>query len=105
MSITINTNSYPITRRYSITNTATAISFPRDATKISIGATEMIHFSFEGTDGDTFGDGESDIQHFSFVPANNMNEIVLETGRQSNRTIFIASNSSSATLYVVLEKR
>jgi len=104
MSINIETNSYPITRRIELTNTATAISFPRDANVISIGANARINYSFEGNEGDTFGDGENDNFHFSFVPANNMCPITLEQGRQSNRTIYIATESASGTVSIVLSK-
>jgi hypothetical protein len=104
MTISIETNSYPITRRFDISDTATEITIPRDATMISIGGTEKINYSFNGNDGDSFGDGVSDIQHFSFVPANNMCPISLETGRQSNRSIFVASETSSSKLFMVIEK-
>jgi hypothetical protein len=103
MSITINTNTYPITRRFQIQTTATEIIFPRDVKKITIGSSGALNYSFEGNDGDIFGEND-DIQHFSFVPANNMIEIRIETGRQSNRSIFIGQQSSTGFVSIVLEK-
>ena len=101
----ITSNSFPFTRRFEITNTATAFSIPRAATKVSFGGTEKINFSFEGNEGDTFGDGQSDNNHFSFVPANNMTEIVLEKGNQSNRILYIGSETSTAKISFVIEKQ
>ena len=102
---TITSNSYPFTRRFSLTDSATAFSIPRAATKISFGGTEKINFSFEGNEGDTFGDEQNDNRHFSFVPANNMTEIVLEKGNQSNRVLYCASETSSAKIMFVIEKQ
>lgn len=101
----ITSNSYPFTRRFSVSNTATAFSIPRGATKVSFGGTEKINFSFEGNEGDTFGDDQNDNQHFSFVPANNMTEIILEKGNQSNRVIYAAAETSSAKISFVIEKQ
>lgn len=103
MSIEITSNSYPITRRYEIQTTATQITFPKEVKKITIGSSGALNYSFEGNDGDAFGDGQ-DIEHFAFVPANNMMEITIETGRQGNRSIYIAQQSSTGFVSIVLEK-
>jgi hypothetical protein len=96
-----NTNSYPKIKRVSISATAQQIILPRDCTKVTFGSPSALFWANEGADGDAFG---GSITEYSFVPANNLLTINMETGRQSNRTLLIGTQSGSGTLSVIIEK-
>jgi len=102
-----NTNLYPrIETIENITTAAVQILLPRDCTSISFGSPAALHFSNVGAEGDTFGNTSSgaDINAYSFVPANNMLPLPMETGRQSNRTLLVATQSGTADLHIMLIK-
>lgn len=96
-----NTNSYPRIKRVSITAAAQQITLPRDCTRVTFGASAALFWANEGADGDGFG---AEITEYSFVPANNLLTINLETGRQSNRVLLIGTQNGSTNLSVILEK-
>lgn len=96
-----NTNSYPRVKRISITAAAQQITLPRDCTKVTFGSPAALHWSNEGADGDSFG---VEITEYSFVPANNLLTISMETGRQSNRILLVGTQNGSGSLSIILEK-
>ena len=93
-----NTNLYPrIETIENITTAAVEILLPRDCTSISFGSAAALHFANVGADGNTFG-------AYSFVPANNMLPLPMETGRQSNRLLLVATQSGTADLHIIIIK-
>lgn len=96
-----DTNEYPRIKRIAITAAAQQITLPRDCTKVTFGSPAALHWANEGADGDGFG---VEITEYSFVPANNLLTIHMETGRQSNRVLLIGTQSGSGSLSVILEK-
>jgi hypothetical protein len=102
-----NTNLYPrIETIENITTAAVEIFLPRDCTSISFGSAAALHFANVGADGNTFGNTSSgaNINAYSFVPANNMLSLTMETGRQSNRILLVATQSGVADLHIILTK-
>ena len=97
-----NVNTYPKFKTVDITNTASKIIIPNGATAISIGSPAALHCGNDGDDGDSFG--ESGIEDFVFIPANNLLEIPMEVGRQSNRVLLVATQSGSSTLHLVINR-
>jgi hypothetical protein len=85
-----------------ITNTASKIIIPNGATSISIGSPAALHCGNDGDDGDSFG--ESGVEDYVFIPANNLLEIPMEIGRQSNRVLLVATQSGSSTLHIVINR-
>ena len=98
-----DTNSYPRVTTVSITTSATFITLPRDCTSVSFGSSSALHWSNVGSEGDTFG-ASGDITQYGFVPANNMFSLPMETGRQSNRTLLVSTQSGTADLHIVIIK-
>jgi len=99
-----DTNSYPrVITVQNINTSATFITLPRDCTSISFGSTAALHWSNVGDEGDTFG-AAADITDYGFVPANNMFHLSMETGRQSNRTLLVSTQSGTADLHLVIIK-
>ncbi len=100
-----NINSYPLIRRVQIDDTATKIIIPPAATRVSIGSVNALNFANDGgDDGDEFGDTGDVITNFSFIPANNILPIDMETGRQSNRVLLVGTQSGSSYLSIIIEK-
>ena len=98
-----DTNTYPRVETVSVTTSAQEITLPRDCTSISFGSPAALHFGNVGNDGDTFGT-DADISAYGFVPANNMFNLPMEQGRQSNRKLLVATQSGSADLHIVIIK-
>ena len=96
-----DTNSYPRIKRVDINAAAQQITLPRDCTKVTFGSTSALYWANEGVDGDAFGGAITD---YSFVPANNLLTINMETGRQSNRVLLIGVQSGTGTLSIIVEK-
>jgi len=96
-------NSYPKFKTVDITANATKIIIPNGATSISVGSPAALYIGNDGDDGDTFG-SDNDIVDYMFIPANNLLELYLEIGRQSNRVLLVATQSGSSTLHISLNK-
>jgi len=99
-----DTNEYPrIETVQNVTTSAVKITLPRDCTSVSFGSAAALHFGNTGESGDTFG-ASADITAYGFVPANNMFNLPLETGRQSNRSLLVSTQSGTAALHLVIIK-
>ena len=96
-------NTYPKFKTVDITSNATKIIIPNGATSISIGSPAALYIGNDGDDGDTFG-SDNEIVDYMFIPANNLLELMLEIGRQSNRTLLVATQSGSSTLHISLNR-
>jgi hypothetical protein len=99
-----DTNQYPrIETIQNVSTGAVHITLPRDCTSVSFGSPAALHFANVGSENDTFG-ASADITSYGFVPANNMFNMPMETGRQSNRTLLVATQSGTAALHLVIIK-
>ena len=98
-----NVNTYPKFKTIdNIDNTATKIILPSGATAVSIGSPAALYCANDGSDGDSFGSGG--VIDYVFIPANNLLEIPMEIGRQSNRVLLVATQSGSSTLHIVINR-
>jgi hypothetical protein len=97
-----NVNTYPKFKTLDVSNTASKIILPNGATAISIGSPAALYCGNDGSDGDSFGDGG--VIDYVFIPANNLLEIPMEIGRQSNRVLLVATQSGSSTLHIVINR-
>ena len=102
-----DTNNYPrIETVENVTTTAVQITLPRDCTSVSFGSTAALHYANIGSAGDTMGSSSSgaDITAYAFVPANNMMNLPMEQGRQSNRKLLVVTQSGTADLHLSIIK-
>ena len=102
-----NTNAYPrIETIESVTTTAVQITLPRDCTSVSFGSVAALHWSNTGSASQTMGSSSSgaDITAYAFVPANNMFNLPMEQGKQSNRNLLVVTQSGTADLHICIIK-
>lgn len=102
-----NTNEYPrIETIESVTTTAVQITLPRDCTSVSFGSVAALHWSNTGSASQTIGSSSSgaDITAYAFVPANNMFNLPMESGKQSNRKLLVVTQSGTADLHICIIK-
>lgn len=102
-----NTNEYPrIETIESVTTTAVQITLPRDCTSVSFGSVAALHWSNTGSASQTMGSSSSgaDITAYAFVPANNMFNLPMEQGKQSNRNLLVVTQSGTADLHICIIK-
>jgi hypothetical protein len=102
-----NTNEYPrIETVESVTTTAVQITLPRDCTSVSFGSVAALHWANTGSAGQTIGSSSSgaDITSYAFVPANNMFNLPMESGKQSNRNLLVVTQSGTADLHLCIIK-
>ncbi len=102
-----NTNEYPrIETIESVTTTAVQITLPRDCTSVSFGSVAALHWANTGSASQTMGSTSSgaDITAYAFVPANNMFNLPMESGKQSNRKLLVVTQSGTADLHISIIK-
>lgn len=102
-----NTNEYPrIETIESVTTTAVQITLPRDCTSVSFGSVAALHWANTGSASQTMGSTSSgaDITAYAFVPANNMFNLPMESGKQSNRKLLVVTQSGTADLHICIIK-
>ena len=102
-----NTNEYPrIETIESVTTTAVQITLPRDCTSVSFGSVAALHWANTGSASQTMGSTSSgaDITAYAFVPANNMFNLPMEQGKQSNRNLLVVTQSGAADLHICIIK-
>ena len=102
-----NTNEYPrIETIESVTTTAVQITLPRDCTSVSFGSVAALHWANTGSASQTMGSTSSgaDITAYAFVPANNMFNLPMEQGKQSNRNLLVVTQSGTADLHICIIK-
>lgn len=99
-----DTNEYPrIETVEDIDTSAVEITLPRDCTSVSFGSTAALRFANVGSAGETIA-VDGDITSYGFVPANNMFNLPMEMGRQSNRKLLVVTQSGTANLHVCIIK-
>jgi hypothetical protein len=99
-----NINSYPKFKTIkNVSSTATKIIIPNGANTIAIGSPAALFIGNDGEDGDVFGDGG--VEDYTFIPANNVYEMDLEIGRQSNRVLLVGTQSGSSTIHICITKK
>jgi len=92
------TNSYPFFYAVSISTTWSEIQIPTNAKRITLGSSSALYVGQNGaTDSGAVG------THKAFVTSNNYLELDLKQDSQRATSIFVAAQSGTATVSIILE--
>lgn len=92
------TNSYPFFYAVSISTTWSEIQIPTNAKRITLGSSSALYVGQNGaTDSGAVG------THKAFVTSNNYLELDLKQDTQRATSIFVAAQSGTATVSIILE--
>lgn len=99
MSVDLRSHeSYPHILTFTVSTTLTEIQLGNVPKFITIQSTKKLYVTTTGTDGGAVGSDKFEI------PADNALELKLSEGYRANRSIFLATDSSTSAVNLLLER-